>query len=188
MNLGTETGTQINSLKSSASAGEVSPLSKAQMSRRGRRAVPALKNARFALAQAQREVARHEKAVRKAAEVVGSTVGSAVKGAATKSAEISAKSTAVLNKARTLLKAAKSIEEKAIKALASVISAEAAKSRLMAHVNALKTFKGKLEKKSDADLAKALARFEAGWRKKRRKVVEKKRMPRPELLLKKQKR
>src|SRR5688572_10551809 len=140
MNLRTETGTQIKSLKSSASAGEVSPPSatagraarpsvkaggvtppqRAPMSRRGRRAVPALKNARFALAQAQRDVARHEKAVRKAAEGIGSTLG----------AKISAKSTAALKKTTSLLRAAKGIEEKAIKALASVISAEAAKSRL----------------------------------------------------------
>src|SRR5688572_5616599 len=108
MNLGTGTGTQINSLKSSASAGEVSPPSKAQMSRRGRRAVPALKNARFALAQAQRDVARHEKAVRKAAEAVGSakvgdTVGTSNRSRSTKGA-IPTRPTAVLNKATTLLK------------------------------------------------------------------------------------
>ena len=150
MNLGTETGTQINSLKSSASAGEVSPSSKAQMSRRGRRAVPTLKNARFALAQAQREVAGHGKAVRKAAEVVGSikigsTAGStrSTKGTTKKGAKISTTTFAVLNKARTLLKAAKSIEEKAIKALAADISAEAAKSRLIVHANVIKVFKGK---------------------------------------------
>jgi histone H1/5 len=135
---------------------------------RGRRPLPEIRKSRQVLARAQRDVAHRTKAVHAAALALDRAKDKAV--TRTSGSKSAVKFKAALIKATRLLNSAKSFEVQASQRLAKVIASEAAKVSAEVQARAIALFKEKQEKKSEADLRKAVAGFISGWTQKRRKT------------------
>ncbi len=132
--------------------------------RRGRRSMPAVRIARKRFAQAQREVASTEKAVR--LHSIELKIASSRNEAAQARSNLKAVAV-VLKQARRDLKQVSA-------ELRQILLVEAAKSRALAQARAIALYKSKLQNKLGKDLDKAIAKFTMAWRRRRNKIVARK--------------
>lgn len=138
--------------------------------------MPELRLARKQLAAAQREVAVRTKLMHSAQLTLAMLLagkGKTRKAGANK-ADVSkgmvTRQRAALAEATRMLKAATKAEAAASRRLAAVIASEAARSSAETKARTLALYQQKQEKKSEADLRKALAKFAAVWKKRRDRV------------------
>jgi colicin import membrane protein len=129
--------------------------------KRGRRSMPAVRQARRQYAKAMREVAGLEKQGRQQALELVSALDR--KSAAAIRARIKVTS--------SLLKKAKQTQKAVTTELRRVLAVEAAKSRESVQARAVGLYKAKLEAKLKKDMEKAVNRFASIWKKKRNKII-----------------
>ena len=141
-----------------------SKVGESNVARRGRRSMPAVREARQQFTAAQRRVAMLEKQLRQGdVDIVLAT-------SKKDSAELRRQQKAV----RSLLKQAQKILKQSVQSLRSTLLEEAAKSRELAQHRALARYEARLSSKMERDLAKAVGVFTALWRKRRSKIVSRK--------------
>lgn len=139
---------------------------------RGRRPLSELKMSRHLLAKAHKEVASRTKTVLTAPlalKLVKGNIADSTSGSKT-----AVKFKAALIKATRLLNSAQNLEVQASPRPAKVIVSEAAKVTADIHARTIALYIEKQEKKTEADLQKAAAKFISGWQQKRSKTDIKK--------------
>lgn len=129
--------------------------------------MPALRQARQELRQAQREVAVRTKAFH-AAELAVALVRAG--RTRTGSKHSAAGSRSALIEANKQLRSAIRAEVLATRRLANVIASESARSSAETKARVIALYKQQQEQKTEADLQKAVARFVLAWKRRRQKI------------------
>jgi colicin import membrane protein len=132
-----------------------------ELGKRGRRSMPAVRQARKQYTNVMREIARLEKQGRQQAlELI--TMRDRKAAAAVK---------AEMKETASSLKKAKQAQKIATKKLYKVLAVEASKSGELVQARKISLYKAKLETKLSKDLEKVVSRFTSAWKKRRNRII-----------------